>query len=149
MDYYGVGFSNIRLQNDRNNYIYKYNSNVNTFPEEVFVHEFLHSLERDLIENGYKIPALHDSDKYGYENQPKVGLRKWYGDYMTKNIVDGFTGTKVGLDNIVYKLKTVKQSDFNYSIKLEDLEEDTNPFTGIIIALKNGFSNIKDLVVQE
>lgn len=44
MDYYGIGFSNIRLPNNSGNYLYKY-SETNKFPEEVFVHEFLHSLE--------------------------------------------------------------------------------------------------------
>ena len=60
MDYYGIGFSNIRLPNDSKNYIYKYNTLVNTFPEEVFLHEFLHSLERTATEYGYEIPELHD-----------------------------------------------------------------------------------------
>ena len=41
MDYYGIGYSNIRLPNDSNSYIYKYNSRINQFPEEVFLHEFL------------------------------------------------------------------------------------------------------------
>lgn len=41
MDYYGIGFSNIRLPNSSGNYLYKY-SETNKFPEEVFVHEFLH-----------------------------------------------------------------------------------------------------------
>lgn len=45
MDYYGIGFSNIRLPNDSKSYIYKYNMKINTFPEEVFLHEFLHTLE--------------------------------------------------------------------------------------------------------
>ena len=45
MDYYGIGFSNIRLPNDSKSYIYKYDSRINAFPEEVFLHEFLHFLE--------------------------------------------------------------------------------------------------------
>ena len=45
MDYYGIGFSNIRLPNDSKSYIYKYDSRINAFPEEVFLHEFLHSLK--------------------------------------------------------------------------------------------------------
>lgn len=40
MDYYGIGFSNIRLPNDSKSYIYKYNTRINTFPEEVLLHEF-------------------------------------------------------------------------------------------------------------
>ena len=70
MHYYGIGFSNIRLPNDSNSYIYKYNSRINAFPEEVFLHEFLHSLERNADEYGYERPELHDYEKYGYENEP-------------------------------------------------------------------------------
>ena len=44
MDLYNIGFSNIRLPNDKNNYIYKYSPIVNIFPEEVFIHEFLHAI---------------------------------------------------------------------------------------------------------
>lgn len=69
MDYYGIGFSNIRLPNSSNNYIYKYDPHINTFPEEVFVHEFLHSLERTLKEYNKEIPALHDNLKYGYQEE--------------------------------------------------------------------------------
>ena len=54
MDYYGIGFSNIRLPNSSKSYIYKYDTRINTFPEEVFLHEFLHSLERTAKEYGYE-----------------------------------------------------------------------------------------------
>ena len=67
MDLYGIGYSNIRLPNDKSSYIYTYNPRINTFPEEVFIHEYLHSLERILQERGYDIPELHDNNKYGYE----------------------------------------------------------------------------------
>ena len=86
MDYLGIGFSNIRLPNDENSYTYKYSSRINTFPEEVFIHEYLHTLERILKEQNYDIPALHDYEKYGYENESKVGLKRWYEDYMNCEI---------------------------------------------------------------
>ena len=69
MDYYGIGYSNIRLPNSSKSYMYKYDSKINTFPEEVFMHEFLHSLERTAEEYGYTIPALHDYEKYGYKSR--------------------------------------------------------------------------------
>ena len=47
MDYLGIGFSNIRLPNSEKSYTYQYNYRINTFPEEVFVHEFLQTLERN------------------------------------------------------------------------------------------------------
>ena len=69
MDYYGIGFSNIRLPNEEKSYIYKYKTGVNQFPEEVFLHEFLHTLERNAKEYGYERPELHDYEKYGYKNE--------------------------------------------------------------------------------
>jgi len=125
MDLYGIGYSNIRLPNDKSSYIYTYNPNINTFPEEVFVHEFLHSLERILQERNYDIPELHDYEKYGYENQKLIGLRDWYGDYMTCSIKSS-GGKNVGLDEIVYKLTPPARSDFRYNIELEFNDEPQN-----------------------
>ena len=132
MDYYGIGFSNIRLPNDnRKSYAYKYNENVNTFPEEVFLHEFLHTLERNLIEYGYEIPALHDNSKYGYENQPLVGLKEWYRAYMQKNIWDSKTQKNIGLDEIVYSLKPAHESDFKDAKEVKFVDEPKNIFNDI------------------
>jgi hypothetical protein len=118
MDYYGIGFSNIRLPNDSKSYIYKYSSSVNTFPEEVFLHEFLHSLERNSEEYGYEIPELHDYEKYGYKNEVLIGQKKWYTDYMNKTI--STTSGKIGLPSEIYTLKPAKNSNFEYSYKMED-----------------------------
>ncbi len=127
MDYYGIGFSNIRLPNDSSkSYTYKYSSYINTFPEEVFLHEFLHSLERNLIEYGYEIPALHDNEKYGYEHQALVGLKNWYKDYMTCKVWDSKNSKYVGLDKIVYKLKPSHKSDFNNAEEIEFIKEPEN-----------------------
>lgn len=118
MRYDSIGFSNIRMPNDlRNSTMYKYNIKNDTFPEEVFVHEFLHSLERNLTEKGYTFPALHDNEKFGYENQNKTGLKDWYRDYMRCNI-DSNVG-KTGLNPIVYKTKPIQLSDFNYAQEIE------------------------------
>lgn len=119
MDYYGIGFSNIRLPNDSKSYIYKYNTRINTFPEEVLLHEFLHSLERNSKEYGYEVPNLHDYEKYGYKNEKLDGQKKWYIDYMNKNITSN--GKKIGLPSEIYNLKPAKQSDFIYSYKMEEV----------------------------
>lgn len=118
MDYYGIGYSNIRLSNKARNYLYKYDARINRFPEEVFLHEFLHSLERTLKEYDYQVPALHDNEKYGYQNELAEGLKKWYADYMTCNIKAG--DNLIGLDPIVYKLKPAKESNFVESQKVEN-----------------------------
>ena len=111
MDYYGIGFSNIRLPNSSKSYIYKYDRRVNRFPEEVFLHEFLHSLERTAKEYGYNIPELHDYKTYGYENEYLIGQREWYKDYMNQEIYtsDGY----IGLPNNIYMQNTVPFLFFN------------------------------------
>ena len=129
MDYYGIGFSNIRLPNSSSSYLYKYNPRTNTFPEEVFTHEFLHSLERELNERNYDIPELHSYTKYGYKNQSTEGLKSWYAAYMQKKIKT--SSGYVGLDSDVYTIKPVKQSCFEYSTKLNYFNEPKNIFEEI------------------
>lgn len=142
MDYYGIGFSNIRLPNDSQSYIYKYNSRVNTFPEEVFLHEFLHSLERNAKEYGYERPALHDYKEYGYEDEKVIGQKKWYTDYMNKNI-DTNQG-KIGLPNEIYTLKPAKNSNFQYSYEMKEVfKEPENIIEEIRDIFKSVGKNIK------
>lgn len=119
MDYYGIGFSNIRLPNDSQSYIYKYNTRINQFPEEVFLHEFLHTLERNAKEYGYERPELHDYEKYEYQNEKIYGQEKWYRDYMNKNI--NTQNGKVGLPEEVYTLKPAKSIDFENSYQIKDV----------------------------
>ena len=119
MDYYGIGYSNVRLPNRENNYMYKYDARINTFPEEVLLHEFLHSLERTLNEYNYDIPALHDYRLYNYQAGRPEGLKKWYADYMNCNITAD--NGKVGLNSIVYVLKPPKASDFINSTEIKDV----------------------------
>lgn len=116
MDYQDIGFSNIRLPNDENSYIYKYDTRVNLFPEEAFLHEFLHTLERISKENGYEYPVLHDYEKYGYQVESKIGLRNWYRDFMTRNIKTN--GETIGINEKVYSIKPIHQNAFAYSMQL-------------------------------
>ena len=121
MDYYAIGYSNIRLPNNSQSYIYKYNTRINTFPEEVFLHEFLHSLERTAQEYGYEVLDLHDYETYGYKNEALIGQKEWYKDYMNKQIktASGY----IGLPEEIYTFKPAKNSNFEYSYKLEDVFE--------------------------
>lgn len=144
MDYLGIGFSNIRLPNEENSYLYKYNTIINTFPEEVFIHEFLHSLERNMEEYGYNIPQLHDYTKYGYKDERIIGQKRWYADYMNKNIDDG-NGNKIGLDSIVYSLKPTHNSDFEFSRELNELKEPKNIIEEINVMLNRIKNNVQGL----
>ena len=124
MSYYEMGFSNIRLPNNSNSYIYRYNTRVNLFPEEVFLHEFLHSLEKNAIQYGFEIPELHDYEKYGYREEALIGQKRWYEDYMNKNI--NSTSGKIGLPSEIYKLKPTKNSEFRYSYKIDEFKQPQN-----------------------
>ena len=137
MDYYGIGFSNIRLPNSSKSYIYKYDSRINQFPEEVFLHEFLHSLERTAKEYGYERPELHAYKDYGYENEYLTGQREWYRDYMNKEIVT--SNGNVGLPNEIYTLKPAKKSNFEYSYELEDVYSEPE---NIIEEIRGIFDNL-------
>ena len=140
MDYYGIGFSNIRLPNDSKSYIYKYNTRINTFPEEVFLHEFLHSLERNSKEYGYEVPALHDYEKYGYKNEKLEGQKKWYTDYMNKNIK--YNGQNIGLSEDIYTLKPAKNNNFEYPYQIDEFNQPEN----VIEELKEIINKIKKAI---
>lgn len=145
MEYRNIGFSNIRLPNSNSNYIYKYDERINTFPEEVYVHEFLHTLERNAQEYGYERPELHDYEKYGYRNQNTNGLKQWYADYMNKNIKSSSKGY-IGLPEEIFTKKPTKTSDFKYSRELDSLKEPENiieEINGIFKRIVNLFNAIK------
>lgn len=124
MQYLGIGYSNIRLPDSENNYAYKYHSSINTFPEEVYIHEFLHTLERNAGEYGYEIPALHDYAKYGYQEERLEGQKKWYIAYMNKEIEDN--GKKIGLPEEVFSYKPTHESNFKYGRQMKVLKEPEN-----------------------
>lgn len=139
MDYLGIGYSNIRLPDDEKNYIYKFNYNYNTFPEEVFIHEFLHTLERNAKEYGYENPALHDYSKYGYSEEKLTGLKKWYEDYMNCNI--SFQGKKIGLPAEIFTYRPVHEGNFKYSYELDVMKEPEN----VIEIIKSLFKRVGNL----
>ena len=142
MDLNGIGFSDIRMSNKQNDYTYIYDSRINVFPEEVYIHEFLHTLERTLLDYEYKIPALHDNLKYGYEQEKLIGLEKWYQDYMRCNISDE-NNNKIGLNEIVYTLKPAHESNFNYATEIEFNKENKNIIEDILSIIKTVFEGTK------
>jgi len=146
MDYYGIGFSNIRLPNSSKSYIYRYNTKINTFPEEVFLHEFLHSLERNAKEYGYERPELHDYKKYGYKNEAIIGQREWYKDYMNKEIRT--TTGYIGLPQEIYTLKPAKNTNFEYSYVIDEFKEPENFIEEIRGVIKNLVNKIEFITQQ-
>lgn len=126
MDLYGIGFSNIRLSGDDINYVYYYNSRINTFPEEVFMHEFLHTLERTSKEHGYETINLHNYKDYGYNDGGISGLSNWYEDYINCKILDKKTNQYVGLNDEVFKYQPANESNFKFAIEVKYNEEPSN-----------------------
>ena len=122
MEYKQIGFSNIRLPDNRNSGIYEY-SIFNKFPQEVFLHEFLHTLERNEQENGNQIAKLHDNEKYGYTESATEGLKEWYEDYMQNTIENA---PNMGLTDFAYASKPIHESNFEYGIDLDYLDEPDN-----------------------
>lgn len=146
MDYYGIGYSNIKIP-EKTNYSFTYNASVNTFPEEVFVHEFLHTLERNSEENGYNIPALHDYSKYGYQDEQIVGLKKWYSDYM-QELITASNGSKIGIPKTIYNIKPATSVDFQNSYEINVLKEPENimdEINSIIKRIEKLFINRKNI----
>ena len=140
MRYDSIGFSDIRMPNDlENSTMYKYNIKNDIFPEEVFIHEFLHSLERNLVEKGYTFPALHDNEKFGYKTQSLSGLKEWYKDYMRSNI--NSNKGKTGLDPICYKTKPIQESDFENSTEIE-FEQTPHNIIDVVVQIVNNFKNM-------
>lgn len=128
-----IGFSNIRVPNENSTLLYKYTA-YNTFPEEVYVHEFLHGLERIDEEHGNEIISLHANEEYGYKEKDTSGLKEWYRDYLQSKI----TLDKIGLNKNVFKEKPIHESDFVNAIDLtkEHFEQPENLKEEMMLILK-------------
>ncbi|MBR2704056.1 MAG: hypothetical protein IKE91_01135 [Clostridia bacterium] len=132
MEYKGIGFSNIRMPTEEGSSQYMYIEQENIFPEEVFIHEFLHTLERNSKKYGFEIPALHDNEVYGYMENNLNGLYDWYKAYMTKSI--GKEG--LGLDSRIYNLKPLNDNNFSNAKKLDEFEDVKNILERLKLVIK-------------
>lgn len=135
MDMYGIGYSLVRINKNSNTYTYRYGI-TNQSPEEVYLHEFLHTLERNSRELGYSVPDLHDHAKYGYTEKTVVGLEQWYNDYMSKTILDESIGHYVGLCDACYNTQPPNKSNFRYPLEIEFNTEPQNIFEEILTIFK-------------
>lgn len=106
MKYNNLGYSNIRVSNGSIGIFFT--SYTNHFPEEVILHEFLHTLEKNSMELGYPTIKLHDFKNYGYINDAKMGLKGWYYDYINNSI----KGTNDGIREKVYYTQPVSEKNF-------------------------------------
>jgi len=142
MDIHGIGYSLIRINSNSNKYTYKFGI-TNQMPEEVYLHEFLHTLERNTMDSGYEIPELHDYEAYGYSEEDAESLMKWYEDYMLGKIYDEKTGAYVGLNENSYSTQPFNSENFKYSVEVDLYDEPQNLFEEIqtiFKVLKENFS---------
>ncbi len=144
MEYCGIGFSDIRIIED------EYSTRTR-FPQEVLVHEFLHTLERNAEEYGYTVPELHSYEKYGYKESNSERLKKWYTDYLCGEIKDE-NGLYIGLPEEIFIYKPAKSVNFTYGKKLELLDEPygiKDTINCIIYQIKNLFNNSETTQVMQ
>ena len=125
MDIYGIGYSLIRLNKSSNIHNFRLKISNKTV-DEVYVHEFLHTLEKNMKDNGYEVPELHNYEEYGYLDDAIDGLNQWYKDYMAGTVLDKTTGKKVGLNDFVYSTQPPNNSNFKYSTEVEFNKEPQN-----------------------
>ena len=119
----------------------------NTFPEEVFIHEFLHSLEYVSKEAGIEYPLIHNYSDYGYENETAVKLKGWYTDFLNYEILNPNTNEYCGLDERVYALANpVDNSDFIVTYEVEFDNEPENIVEAIQMLYKTVKFNINNLI---
>ena len=78
-----------------------------------------------------------------YKDEKLTGQKKWYQDYMNKNIKtsQGY----IGLPKEVYTLKPAKMSDFEYSYKIEEFKDPKNFIEDIRQLFKNVFTNLNSM----
>ena len=77
--------------------------------------------------------------EYGYTEDKKQGLRKWYTDYINKEI--SYNGTKIGLPEEVLRCKPCHESNFKYATQVAAFKEPSN----IIEIIQSIFSKITRL----
>jgi hypothetical protein len=86
----------------------------NTYPEEVWVHEWVHTLEFYYKHKvGYEfgqdhMPGADDSGKYNYENdatQAYHGFRQFYSDIFTASVWDESISKYVGITEDMWKIR--------------------------------------------
>ncbi|GHU87270.1 hypothetical protein FACS1894202_01270 [Clostridia bacterium] len=80
----------------------------NPYPEEVFVHEWLHQLEAFYRGKGYTFPGVDDSIIYGYKNALTIGYNGWhvyYGDIMKCTVYDSNLDKYIGMTAEMWRIK--------------------------------------------
>lgn len=84
------------------------------YPEEVWVHEFLHGLEFFYSSMGYPMPELDNGGAYGYQRTSQVvhGWRKFYEDFLCGRVYDENTRHTAGVKPEMWRMRPHKTPAF-------------------------------------
>ncbi|MGL5087404.1 MAG: hypothetical protein ACRC68_17085 [Clostridium sp.] len=100
----GATYAAVRLF-DSDHSLWYFDPRNAEYPEEVFIHEWLHGVEQTLAQKGYAGPWTHDAEEYGYTTNNRGSWNSWYRDLMQGNITDPATGKKIGITPDLWKIK--------------------------------------------
>ena len=103
----------------------------------------MYEIIRNAQEYGYDRPELHAYQEYGYKNEKLIGQKKWYTDYMNKEIKT--TSGNIGLPKEIYTLKPAKNNEFNYSYEMQVFKQPENIIEEIREIIENLISKVKIL----
>jgi hypothetical protein len=81
----------------------------NPYPEEVYVHEWLHQLESFYRDKGYEFPGIDEADTaaYGYIRANSIGYNGWhifYADIMSGKVYNKVTKKYIGITSEMWHL---------------------------------------------
>lgn len=103
-------------------YEYWYFDNA-PYPEEVYVHEWIHILDFWFENLGYKMPGADSSDSYGYVDKH----HQFYCDILTGKVLDPSSGKYIGVTKEMWAKSPLAQvnSDFELDLSSLNLINDT------------------------
>ncbi len=87
----GAGYAFVRFLDEADDPVYWASTpseNV-PYPEETYVHEWIHEIEQHFANMGLIIPSPHDAEKYGYQKHNGNWLYDYYADILGCRIWDG------------------------------------------------------------
>lgn len=96
-----------------------------TYPEEVYVHEWIHTLENNVVDEYCKIPSADGAETYGYSKTQDDSWYSYYGDILKGKVKDPKNGELLGMTKEAWKNLNVS----NYYSKYEHHDWDNGKTT--------------------
>ena len=95
----GAGYAFVRFLEGTDTDWYLVPTTDNPYPEEVYVHEWIHQIEGHYNAKGFSVPSADDALKYGYTDltEGAGGWYRFYEDILSCNVLDPVTGKRIGV----------------------------------------------------